>query len=198
MRLNGTIKTFVTRRIGEAVLEECCIPRMRSLMGTCVVWGAICHGGRSELIRFDTSQSAGKRGGITAQVYMEQITRGELKLNWTRVNNLWRPYGGAKVLEDGARIHTSLTNRDGGASQKSRYLDHPPYSPDLNPIENCWSYLKRTLALLPRLLTTIDEMYEKAQAIWEEIPQPIIDRTVDSMPRRLRAVRKARGFATRW
>ena len=41
-----------------------------------MLWGAVWHGGRSELVLFDTSQSTGKRGGVTAAIYRNQITRG--------------------------------------------------------------------------------------------------------------------------
>ena len=47
IRLNGTIRTWVTRRDGEAWLEECMMPKLMSARKACMVWAAIWHGGRS-------------------------------------------------------------------------------------------------------------------------------------------------------
>ena len=164
-----------------------------------MIWGAIWHGGRSKLVRFDTSGSGGKRKGVTAAIYRDQITRGELKRCWTNLNNSWRGYRGeSRILEDNARIHTANTNRDVGHQLRFKYIDHPPYSPDLNPIENCWSWIKRKLAQLPRRPTTMEELFLAAEAIWNSIPQAFIDRMIDSMPRRLEEVRKRRGLGTRY
>ncbi|KAK4688046.1 hypothetical protein P7C73_g2067, partial [Tremellales sp. Uapishka_1] len=198
IRLNGTVKTWVTREQGQAYMAECLVPKLHSAKAACMVWGAIWHGGRSQLHRFDCSGSSGKKKGVTAIIYRDQITKGILKRAWRRVNNRWRAYGGARIVEDGARIHTSAQNRLTGLRQNFVYLTHPPSSPDLNPIENCWAYLKRKLAHLPRRPTTVDDMFVKAQEAWAAIPQEVIDRTVDSMPRRLAEVRKGRGFTTKY
>ncbi|SPQ17983.1 cfc5a8f4-dac1-4dd6-82b6-ad4bda0bf72b [Thermothielavioides terrestris] len=36
------------------------------------------------------------------------------------------------------------------------------------------------------------------RAAWERVPQDLIDRLIDSMPRRLQAVRKAKGWYTKY
>ena len=76
---------------------------------------------------------------------------------------------------------------------KLDYLHHPPSSPDLNPIENIWSTLKRMVGSLLHRPTTLDGLFEAASACWHEIPQKEIDSVVDSMPRRLEAVIAAGG-----
>ncbi|ODO06802.1 hypothetical protein I350_04162 [Cryptococcus amylolentus CBS 6273] len=44
--------------------------------------GAIYHGRRSELVIFDISKSTGKQGGVTAQLYQEQIVNKHFKNLW--------------------------------------------------------------------------------------------------------------------
>jgi len=85
IRLDGNMRTFVSRREGEAYLPDCLRPRLHALRGTCMVWAAVWHGGRSKLIRFDQSESKGKKGGVTAAIYQGQITKGELRRNWRQV-----------------------------------------------------------------------------------------------------------------
>lgn len=198
LRMNGSVQRWVTREAGEAYLAECMVSKLLSEKKTCMVWAAIWHGGRTELHRFDTEASAGKRKGVTAVIYRDQITKGALKRAWTRVNSNYRAYGGARIVEDGAKIHTSATNRLQGLRQRFRYISHPPSSPDLNPIENCWAWLKRKLGQLPHRPTTVEELFEKAQELWMGMPQSVIDNCIDSMPRRLAQVRRNAGFVTKY
>ena len=77
-------------------------------------------------------------------------------------------------------------------------MDHLPCLPDLNPIENVWSLLKRRLAELPRKPTNKAKLFTVLQRLWGAIGQDKIDSCVDSMPKRLEAVRKVRGFVTKY
>ena len=198
LKLDGSLKIHVTRQDGEAYDKDCMIPRLFATRGSVMIWAAIWHGGRSKLYRFDTSESEGARGGVTAKLYRDQITKGELKQIWGQVNTSWRAYGGARILEDNAPIHTALLNRVAGHKQRFKYLHHPPNSPDLNPIENCWAMLKQRWAQCHRRPRSIDGMMEKLEELWQGIPQANINRTVDSMPKRLLEVRKTKGWATKY
>ena len=126
-------------------------------------------------------------------LYKEQIMQGELKRSWREVNGSWRGYGGARIVEDNARIHTVKENMEMRRKEKFVYVEHPPYSPDLNPIENCWSYLKGMLARQPRHATTTAELSQRVSALWAEVPQGVINHTVDSMKKRLKEVKKSAG-----
>ncbi|KLT40280.1 hypothetical protein CC85DRAFT_249738 [Cutaneotrichosporon oleaginosum] len=77
-------------------------------------------------------------------------------------------------------------------------LFHPPNSPDLNPIEHVLAELKRRLKLLPTRPRSVSELWEAAQHVWEEIPQDFIDKCIDSMKARRKALRSNFGGATRY
>ncbi len=84
-------------------------------------------------------------------------------------------------------------------------LEWPPRSPDLNPIEHCWNLLKKKLIeLYPRLLMVgrsqinWTEFYEAIGAACWAIPQAMIDTLINSMPRRIEAVYRARGWYTKY
>jgi transposase len=86
-----------------------------------------------------------------------------------------------------------------------KVVDFPTYSPDLNPIEHMWWMLKRVLhKLYPELDTigTSAEDWEKfcsaLKEAWGKIPDSFIKKLILSMPRRLQAVRRARGYQTKY
>lgn len=119
---------------------------------------------------------------------MKQITSKQLKTSWNSMKWRFRGYGGPRIVEDNAPIHSSAVNEAQAAKQGFAYLDHPPSSPDLNPIENVWANLKILVAARHPRTTTADELFQVAQEEWDAMPQYVIDHSVDSMTRRLRDV----------
>ncbi|EIW65992.1 hypothetical protein TREMEDRAFT_35730, partial [Tremella mesenterica DSM 1558] len=79
-----------------------------------------------------------------------------------------------------------------------KYVDHPPYSPDLNPIENCWAYLRKQIWKLPKRATNDKQLFEVAQKLWKEMPQEVLDNSIDSMMKRLKDVRRNNGGSTNY
>jgi transposase len=85
-------------------------------------------------------------------------------------------------------------------------FDWPPYSLDLNPIEQVWVHLKRKVVELhPELefatgKSEVDlEALEKALIeAWNALPTSLFESLVCSMPRRIRAVIKAKGWHTKY
>jgi len=94
--------------------------------------------------------------------------------------------------QDGATCHT--------AGRVYRYLDTkgvmvligwPPYSPDLNPIEEVWAELDRRISNLhPQ---TAQQLEEATRAAWASIPQSMIDNYVLSFEAKCRKCVKNRG-----
>jgi transposase len=75
-------------------------------------------------------------------------------------------------------------------------LDWPPYSPDLNPIENLWP---RVHALMDRLCPTTDEAVADAFVeCWPELSLDLFTDYAQSMPARIAAVIAANGDATQY
>nr|KAF6360109.1 hypothetical protein mMyoMyo1_011067 [Myotis myotis] len=71
--------------------------------------------------------------------------------------------------------------------------DFTTKSPDLNPIEHLWDEVKRAIRQLvpqPSNLTELDSAIHQA---WCQIPHITFQHLVESMPRRIAAVLKAKG-----
>ena len=68
----------------------------------------------------------------------------------------------------------------------------PAQSPDLNSIEHLWFLLKRRLAKYPKSVKSITKFWERVQVEWEKIEVAECQRLIESMPRRVQEVIKAK------
>ena len=107
--------------------------------------------------------------------------------------------------QDNAPMHSSLAIRNLLVELGIPTLVWPPYSPDLNPIEHAWRRLKDRIKRYHPYLEGMDESQEAFDVLvqackkeWKKIGTWFFDRLVESMPRRLAAVRKARGWQIKY
>jgi len=81
---------------------------------------------------------------------------------------------------------------------EGRLLYWPAQSPDLNPIEHMWAYLKIQLGKYPTRPTSCQELWERISVEWYKIPVEFCRSLIRSMPRRLQAVHNAKGKHTKY
>jgi hypothetical protein len=79
-----------------------------------------------------------------------------------------------------------------------RVLDWPSQSPDLNPIEHLWVFLKRKLLAYDYFAKGVDELWNRVEHEWEQIPVEFCLKLLESMPRRIEEVIKAKGGNTKY
>jgi hypothetical protein len=92
------------------------------------------------------------------------------------------------VVEDEAPCHSCKLAREAQTKLKISSLNHPPTSPDHNPIQNVQHLLKTTVSQLPTRATNLDMLWEQVQACWADIDQGYINKLIDGMPVRVEAV----------
>ncbi|KJZ67977.1 hypothetical protein HIM_12634 [Hirsutella minnesotensis 3608] len=116
---------------------------------------------------------------------------------------------GIVFAQDNASTHTAAIVQDWltewAAENGVSLVDWPAYSPDLNPIENVWKLLKERihnnhpeLADFPKNNQSKQRLCEAAVEAWEEFEDGVLQNLVESMPRRLEAVRSAKGWYTKY
>ena len=96
-----------------------------------------------------------------------------------------------KFLQDGATAHTAKGSIAVIHQLIGNLHKHPAKSPDLNPIEDMWSYLDRKVK--ESKITTITSLKRKLNKEWNNLPWTEIRKSVDSMRRRLRSCEECGG-----
>jgi transposase len=77
-------------------------------------------------------------------------------------------------------------------------MEWPSNSPDLNPIENLWAYLKAQLSAYPQEPSTTEELLLRLQAEWAKLGPKALEKYVNDLPARIAAVIENKGGSTMW
>jgi transposase len=86
-------------------------------------------------------------------------------------------------MHDNAPPHKAKSTMDWLATNNIIALPWPPYSPDINPIENVWGKMKNVIR--KELPATLDELEDRCLTIWNGFDSSYSERLVDSMHSRL-------------
>ena len=93
--------------------------------------------------------------------------------------------------------HTAKIVKTWLENQNFSVMKWPAQGPDMNPIENLWSILRRRLAKYNNPPSGV-QLWERTQQEWYNIEPQIIKNLIDSMPRRLKALKKRKGKWTKY
>lgn len=104
---------------------------------------------------------------------------------------------------DNAPTHTAHVVRDALAEMEIQVMEWPPYSPDLNPIENLWALLKAKIyELRPDLIhmrnndETMEILVATAQEAWDQLEIRHLQHLSETMPHRVEAIIESQGWYT--
>jgi len=153
-------------------------------------WGSFRWGKMGPGIFFDLREGE----SINSMVYRDQILLGPLKEFWEEsFRDLEEPI----LVEDNAPVHKKVcipVKQELGMTCHQ----HPPNSPDLNPIEHIWAYIKDVLKREYPQVTSKEEIKRIVLKIWNEFEDGQWNHLIESMPARIEAVIEAKGGSTRF
>jgi DDE superfamily endonuclease/Transposase len=98
--------------------------------------------------------------------------------------------------QDNDSKHSSKLVKNWLSEQDFDVLDWPAQSPDLNPIEHLWAWMKIRLNKYDTPPSGMLELWERVQDIWNSFSAEECERLVASMPKRIQAVLDAKGWWT--
>ena len=87
-------------------------------------------------------------------------------------------------LQDGAPCHASKRIKTFLQDKPFEVIDWPGNSPDLNPIENCWNYMKNKLKEVD--ISSVPRLQEALLKLWtQDLRKDYLVNLSNSMPRRI-------------
>ncbi|EJD08357.1 uncharacterized protein FOMMEDRAFT_151143 [Fomitiporia mediterranea MF3/22] len=148
-----------------------------------MVWGWIAYNFKGPLVILD--YPGGRGGGMTVQRYKEQVLLPVLIpiFNWLRIE---RP--GLLFQQDNARCYTARVTKQCLQENNIPQIDHPPISPNVNPIEPVWFDWKNIFRGQQRTPTSKEELKEMAREAWDNLTLDQINKQIESMPKRVDTV----------
>ena len=101
-------------------------------------------------------------------------------------------------MDDNAPPHTSHATTRAKQEMGLRVMDWPSRSPDLNPIEHAWAWMKWHIRKQLRPSDDAAALCHHIHRAWRALPQAVLDTLIDSMTSRVLAVTVNRGGNTKY
>uniref|UniRef100_A0A3P8UHJ6 Tc1-like transposase DDE domain-containing protein n=1 Tax=Cynoglossus semilaevis TaxID=244447 RepID=A0A3P8UHJ6_CYNSE len=172
----------VWRKTGEEQNPSCLRSSVKYPQSV-MIWGAMSSAGVGKLCFLKSK--------VTATVYQNVLED-------FMIPSAEDLYGDADFIfqQDLAPAHTARSTKTWFDAHAITVLDWPANSPDLNPIENLWGILKRKMrGTRPN---NKEELTASIKEMWASITPMQCHSLIASMPRRIKAVIKAKGFPTKY
>lgn len=138
--------------------------------GSVMVWGGFGVGGVTPLVILDGKQDAEKYIQ-TLETYMKPHGRRICGPHWT-------------FQQDNASIHTARVTKQWFVDQNVTLMKWPARSPDLNPIENVWGHMVRSVYPNGRVYETKVDLIAAIRRAWDQLPPAYLVCLLESMNRR--------------
>uniref|UniRef100_A0A0A1XKX3 Transposable element Tc1 transposase n=1 Tax=Zeugodacus cucurbitae TaxID=28588 RepID=A0A0A1XKX3_ZEUCU len=152
--------------------------------GCLMMWGCITQYGVGPIVKIDGKMKKEQYWDIlktNLPIAMDMVRLRENRIIFQQDND---PKHSSKLVQNWLKSQSFSTMR------------WPAQSPDMNPIENLWSYLKRQLANYPNPPKGMQELWERVEDEWYSISPDFVQKLYESMPRRLNSLKKVKGLWT--
>ena len=173
---------WVRRPVGEALNPEYTVHRQAHPVKV-NVWGCFCAAGIGYAYIFNENLDA----VLMKRILSENLVQSAEKNNMQAEGQWWVLHDNDKKFR--SKLVTDMLHNKGVST-----IDFPPYSPDLNPIENLWSIVARSVE--EHECATVESLQDIIAAMWATVNVSLLAALAHSMPGRCQAVIAAKGWHT--
>jgi len=185
-RMGSDGRNWVWKGPGEELNDRLVDGTVKFGGGSLMIWGCMLWDGPGFACKID--------GRMDGDLYIK-IMEDELKESLAYYN---KQVGDVIFQQDNDPKHTCKKAKAWFQDQGFKVLTWPAQSPDLNPIEHLWYHLKRRLGDYEEPASGILQLWERVQVEWDRIEPEVCQNLIESMPRRIAAVLKAKGGYTKY
>ena len=176
-------KNHVRRKDGTALAPKNTIPTVKFGGGNVMIWGCFSSRGTGDIHIIE--------GRMNAHMY-QNILREHLHASVQKLG-LSQEF---VFQQDNDPKHTAKTTKKWFTDNHVQQLEWPSQSPDLNPIENLWRFLK--LNINARRPKSIPELKAICKEEWAKISQETCQGLIKNYRKRLIAVELNKGYTTKY
>jgi transposase len=177
----------VYRRSGERFTDACVIENNRWGGPSVMVWAGFTHHHKTRLVFLEYGRGRGR--GLTAQRYVDQVLQPIILPFLTA-------HPGTILQQDNARPHSERLTQNFLAANNVQTLPWPALSPDMNPIEHVWDYMKQKIRA--RNLHNVHDLRDAITQEWDRLPARFLNRLVASMRKRCTELIRVNGGHTHY
>ena len=185
-RLGSDGRKWVWKEVGEPLNDRLVESTVKFGGGNVMMWGCMFWEGIGYATRIE--------GKMDAELYCAILDE-ELQESLHYHN---KSPSDVIFQQDNDPKHTSKWAQNWFKDHGFTVMKWPAQSPDINPIEHLWWYLKQRLDEYENPPKSLQELWERCEAEWEKIPKEVCQNLIESMPRRVAAVLRAKGGHTKY
>jgi DDE superfamily endonuclease len=185
-RLGSDGRKWAWKKSGEGLNDRLVEGTLKFGGGSLMMWGCMLWKGVGFSCKID-----GKMDGDLYVAILEDELQNSLEHYGKTTDDII-------FQQDNDPKHTCKKARTWFQDNSFEVMVWPAQSPDLNPIEHLWHYLKRRLGEYEKAPGGIQELWERIEVEWEKIDVAVCQNLIESMPRRVSAVIKAKGGYTKY
>lgn len=176
---------WVWRRPHEKYDVDCLVPTVKSNSEGVMIWGCFVKNKLGPLVVVE--------GSITGEVYRKLLEDHLIPF----IEDLGDEI--AYVFQDdNAPVHRAHSVLSWKEENLISSLPWPAQSPDLNPIEHLWDHLGRKVHEHKPHPKNRRELITVLEEEWVKIEESVLEKLVNSMPKRVNSVISAKGYPTKY
>jgi transposase len=185
-RLGSDGRQWVWKQKGDGLIQREVQETVKFGGGNIMVWGCMGWNGVGQLAEVEGRMDTDQFVAILEDHLLPSIEDSGI------------PEEEVIFQQDNDPKHTSKKAQKWMEDHDITILDWPAQSPDINPIEHLWFHVKKQLNKYPTQAKGVWELWERVSEVWNAIEPEVCQNLIESMPRRIGAVIKAKGGNTKY